>query len=138
MINEGRRAGAIVERIRALSKKTELKKTELMNEVIEEVVRLVQREVAKHHASLQLELSHELPPVLADRVQLQQVIINLILNGIQAMDGVTDRPRELVIRSGQPKPDSMFVAVCERLWTWRDLQVRSAINAAGARRRDIQ
>ena len=70
-----------------------------MNEVINEAVLLVRREVFIDRVSLRLELAPALPPGLGDRIQLQQVIINLLINAIQAMAPVADRPREL--RSGR-------------------------------------
>jgi C4-dicarboxylate-specific signal transduction histidine kinase len=112
MIGDSRRASEIIQRIRALSRRTELKKTQLgLNEVIEEVVTLLAREVGNHRASLELELGHDLPPVLADRVQLQQVLINLVLNGVQAMAAVTERPRRLTILSGLTEPNNVLVSV---------------------------
>jgi nitrogen fixation/metabolism regulation signal transduction histidine kinase len=75
---------------------------------------LVQRELTNHHASLQMELMPALPMILGDRVQLQQVIINLVMNGIEAMQSVTDRPRELVIRSRQDEPRQVLVSVTDR------------------------
>jgi C4-dicarboxylate-specific signal transduction histidine kinase len=112
MISDGNRASEIIERIRGLSRKSELKRTELdLNDVIREIVPLVQREVINHRASLQLDLAQQLPPALADRVQLQQVIINLILNSIQAMDGVTQAPRVVVIRSRQSTSNLTVVEI---------------------------
>jgi C4-dicarboxylate-specific signal transduction histidine kinase len=112
MIADSRRASEIIHRVRALSKRTESKKAELsVNEVIEEVVSLLHREVGNHRASLELELGRDLPPVLGDRVQLQQVLINLLMNGIQAMAAVNDRPRRLTILSGPSEPDNVLVAV---------------------------
>jgi signal transduction histidine kinase len=70
-----------------------------VNDVVNEVVALVQRELLSHRVSLRMELAPALPVVLADRVQLQQVIINLVINGIEAMQAVTNRPRELSIRT---------------------------------------
>ena len=61
--------------------------------------------------ALRTELAGELPPVLGDRVQLQQVILNLVMNGIEAMENVTDRPRELLIRSSEDESDKVLVAV---------------------------
>jgi signal transduction histidine kinase len=58
-----------------------------------------------------MDLSPDLPAAMGDRVQLQQVIVNLILNGIEAMSGIADRPRRLVIRSGVPHPGEVLVAV---------------------------
>ena len=72
-----------------------------VNDVVREVIALVQGELSSHRVSLRTELAPALPMILGDRVQLQQVIINLVMNGIEAMQPVTDRPRELVIRSGQ-------------------------------------
>src|SRR6202051_4426931 len=60
-----------------------------------------------------MELAPALPMILADRVQLQQVIINLLMNGIEAMQSVTDRPRELVIRSGQDETQQVLVSVAD-------------------------
>src|SRR5262249_50801272 len=95
-----------------LTRKTELEKAELdLNEVIDEVIPLVRREVAGHRAALQLELAPGLPRVLGDRVQLQQVLINLMINGVQAMAIINDRPRRLVVRSERDGPGQLRVAV---------------------------
>ena len=112
MISDARRASEVIHRIRALSKKTDAEKVPLdINDVIREGSRLVRREVITHGASLRLELAPELPSILGDRVQLQQVIINLVINAIQAMASVTDRPRTLLIRSQQSKDGRVLVAV---------------------------
>jgi PAS domain S-box-containing protein len=109
-IGDGRRASEIISRLRALSRRSEAEKAALsINNVIEEVIPLVQGQVSGHRAALHLQLSPT-PAVLGDRVQLQQVIINLIINGIQAMDAVTDRARELTIRS-QLDAGSVLVGV---------------------------
>src|SRR6202020_1734657 len=71
-----------------------------INDVVREVVALVQREVTSQQVSLRMELAPTLSMTSGDRVQLQQVMINLIINGVEAMK-MTDRPRELVIRSRQ-------------------------------------
>ena len=112
MISDARRASEVIHRIRALSKKTDAEKVPLdINDVIREGSRLVQREAITHGASLRLELAPELPSILGDRVQLQQVIINLVINAIQAMASVTDRPRTLLIRSQQSEDGRVLVAV---------------------------
>ena len=112
MISDARRASEVIHRIRALSKKTDAEKVPLdINDVIREGSRLVQREVITHGASLRLELAPELPSILGDRVQLQQVIINLVINAIQAMASVTDRPRTLLIRSQKSEDGRVLVAV---------------------------
>jgi C4-dicarboxylate-specific signal transduction histidine kinase len=82
-----------------------------INNVIEEVIPLVQGQVASHLVSVHLELAPRLPAVLGDRIQLQQVIINLVVNGMEAMESVTDRPRELTIRSHLDEPSQVSVAV---------------------------
>jgi PAS domain S-box-containing protein len=112
IIRDGNRASEVIRRLRALTKKSDLQKAPLdINDVIEDVVALVQREVLTHRVRLQLDLDPKLTTVFGDRVQLQQVIINMMMNGIEAMDAVTDRPRELVIRSRQHEPDQALVAV---------------------------
>jgi C4-dicarboxylate-specific signal transduction histidine kinase len=112
MINNGRRASEIIQRLRALSRKTEAQKVALdINEAISEVMPLVQHEVRSHRASLRLDLAPTLPAVLGDRVQLQQVVINLIVNGTEAMASVTDRPRALVVRSRLDDSSRVLVAV---------------------------
>jgi signal transduction histidine kinase len=67
--------------------------------------------VLGHRVTLRTDLAAALPPVLGDRVELQQVIMNLVINGIEAMASVTDQPRELLIRSHQPEADQVLVAV---------------------------
>ncbi|HTN93463.1 MAG TPA: ATP-binding protein, partial [Gallionella sp.] len=102
IIKDAERASEIVQRVRALATKASIQKAPLdVNNVINEVIALVQLELISHRVSLRTELAPALPLILADRVQLQQVIINLAMNGIEAMEMVTDQPRELVIRSQQ-------------------------------------
>jgi PAS domain S-box-containing protein len=112
MINEGRRASEIVLRVRSLTKGEAPQKTQLeLNDVVNEVVALVQRQVVHHRIALQLRLASGLPPVLGDRVQLQQVLINLVINGIQAMADVGANPRELLIESHRDNDEHLVVAV---------------------------
>ena len=75
---------------------------------------LVRRELTSHSVSLRMELASALPSILGDRVQLQQVIINLVINGIEAMLSVTDRPRELVIQSHLDGTQQVLVSVTDR------------------------
>jgi two-component system, LuxR family, sensor kinase FixL len=112
MISDGRRASEVVRRLRALSRKGDMHRTPLnLNDVIEDALPLVQREVSNHRVSLALGLAGTLPMVLGDRVQLQQVIINLLVNAIQAMAPLAERPRELVIWTQQHETDQVLVAV---------------------------
>lgn len=112
VIADGRRASEVIRRLRSLAKKTEVQRAPLsLNDVIDEAILLVQREVLQHRVRLQLALAPELPSVLGDRVQLQQVVINLLVNGIQAMATIADRPRELRIESQPHENDEVLVAV---------------------------
>jgi signal transduction histidine kinase len=111
IVHDGMRASKVVGRIRAFSKKTVPHKTDLdVNDVVEETVTLAQSEIHRHQIALQLELA-TLPSVPGDRVQLQQVILNLIMNGIDAMSHILDRPRELLIRSTSHASGQILVAV---------------------------
>jgi signal transduction histidine kinase len=114
VIDDGNRASEVVRRVRALAKKTDIEKVPLdINTVIREVIALVQRVLSSHQVSLRTELAPALPMILGDRVQLQQVIINLVMNGIEAMQTVTDGSRELVIRSGQDETHQLFLSVTD-------------------------
>jgi signal transduction histidine kinase len=97
---DGRRAGNVISQMRSLFKKAGTTKDRLdLNEAVEEVVVLTESETRRNKVALRKELAADLPPVLGDRVQLQQVLVNLILNAIEAMATVEDRPRDLVIRT---------------------------------------
>jgi PAS domain S-box-containing protein len=107
----GTRAAEIISHIRSLLKKSAPEKSPLdINQVIREVLALVTGVLEKQHISLRTELRPELPPVLGDRVQLQQVLMNLIMNGIEAMNVILDRPRVLLIRS-EARESGLEVAV---------------------------
>jgi PAS domain S-box-containing protein len=96
VIADGHRAGEIIGRIRALAKKAPAQKDWLdLNHAIGEVVALARSELQKNRVSLQTQLSNDLPRILADRIQLQQVILNLLINAIEAVSGVSEGPREL-------------------------------------------
>ena len=108
---EGNRASEVTRRVRALANKTSIVKVPLdINDVVREVIALMQHELISHQVSLRAEFAPALPMILGDRVQLQQVMINLVMNGIEAMQSVADRPRELVIRSGQDETQQVLVS----------------------------
>jgi PAS domain S-box-containing protein len=112
IIRDGHRAGDVIQRVRALLKKTGPQKAQLdINDVIHEVLTLAHSEVRRHRVSVRTELATGLLPLLGDRIQLQQVILNLVMNGMEAMSSVADRPRELLIESATHEPQSIFVAV---------------------------
>ena len=112
IIADGHRAGKIISGIRALAKNAPPQKDWVnINETILEVIALTRNEVQGNRVALQTELSDELPPVLGDRIQLQQVILNLVMNGIEAMSAVMNRSRDLHIRSRRHESDKVLVEV---------------------------
>jgi PAS domain S-box-containing protein len=114
IVDDSNRASEVVRRVRALAKKTDIEKVPLdINDVVREGAALVQRELASNQVSLRMDLASAPLVILGDRVQLQQVIINLMMNGIEAMQPVADRPRELVIRSGQDDQRRVFLTVTD-------------------------
>jgi PAS domain S-box-containing protein len=111
IVSDGTRASAVISRIRALLKKSSTSGVDLdINEVIHEVTTLLRNETARNLVELQLDLAADLPLVLGDRVQLQQVLINLAMNGVEAMRAVNGRQRRLVIKS-QRHGDGVLVQV---------------------------
>jgi PAS domain S-box-containing protein len=112
IIRDGNRASAVIARIRALLTKTIVEKEPLdVNEAIEDIMALAQGEVRRNGVLLRTELAGDLPPVLGDRVQLQQVVLNLIINGIEAMSAVEDRCRELVVTTQKDQVDKVRISV---------------------------
>jgi C4-dicarboxylate-specific signal transduction histidine kinase len=100
MICDAIRASEVVQRLYALVRKSSSRRQPLdFNDVVSESAALLQREIQMHRVVLSIELATGSAPVIADRIELQQVIINLMVNGMQAMEPVTDRPRHLLIRS---------------------------------------
>ena len=99
-IRDGNRASDVIKRLRALfSKKDATAESVDLNEAIREVIVLSRHELQRNGAMLRSVLAEDIPPVAGDRVQLQQVILNLLLNAAEAMSGVNDRPRQIVIKT---------------------------------------
>ncbi len=114
IVKDGNRAGEVIQRVRALANKTADQKVPLhIDDVVNEVISLVQHELFSHRVALRLELASALPVILADRIQLQQVILNLVINGIEAMQPVEERPRELAIRTQQDETGQVLVMVSD-------------------------
>jgi hypothetical protein len=112
IVRDGKEAGEVVRRIRALFKQAAVEKIEVdLNKVIREVIRLLNGETTRRRVAVETALGQDLAPVAGDRVQLQQVIFNLLLNGIEAMDSVVDRPKKLFIASKRPSPETVLVEV---------------------------
>jgi len=111
-IRDGNRASEVVTRLRALfSKKDVTAESVDLNEATREVIALSLSKLQRSRVILRPELADDLPPVTGDRVQLQQVILNLFLNALDAMSGVDDRPRRLVIRTERDEGDRVRLAV---------------------------
>jgi len=112
IINEGIRASEVIKRLRILSAKGEAERIPLdINQVINDVLPLVQREALDHNVSLLIEADSDLPAVLGDRVQLQQVVLNLVMNAIEATSDVTDRPCRVLVRTFLSEDGQVVVAV---------------------------
>ncbi|MEA2730031.1 MAG: hypothetical protein QOF70_4506 [Acetobacteraceae bacterium] len=112
IVRDGMRAGDIVSRIRALVKKAPPRKEGLViNEAVLEVIALIRGEVAKNGVVLQTQLAQGLPLIQGDRVQLQQVVLNLIINAVEAMGGTSEGARELLLSSESDEADGVRVAV---------------------------
>ena len=112
IVRDGTRAGDVVTRLRALFRKTNPAKEAVdINKAIEEVLVLTQSEVKRNKVLLRMDLAANLPPVTADRVQIQQVALNLIVNAIEAMSTVDDRERELTVGTQTGQDDQIRVVV---------------------------
>jgi PAS domain S-box-containing protein len=112
IVRDGKEAGEVVRRIRALFKHVSLETINLnLNEVIAEVLHLLGGETTRRSVAVKTELADDLPTVSGDRVQLQQLVFNLFLNGIEAMDLVLDRPKRLFIRSKRQSQEAVLVEI---------------------------
>jgi PAS domain S-box-containing protein len=112
IVNDVNRAAEVIKRVRALAAKNAAEKSRFdINDVVNEVRALLRRELSSNNILLHLELAPDALVVVADRIQLQQVIINLVMNGIEAMQSVTEWPRELSIRSQRTETDQVLLAV---------------------------
>jgi signal transduction histidine kinase len=112
---DGRRTIEIIARIRALAKVSTPQKVAVnLSEVVSEVLSLVDHEAERKHITLQTELAEDLPTVIGDRVQLQQVLLNLVMNGMEAMNGITQRSLELTVKIDRGDHGEVVVAVIDR------------------------
>jgi signal transduction histidine kinase len=112
LVMEGHRAGQVIESIRAMFQQAPRDKSRLdANDLIQEVLTFTGSEIRRRHVAVQTKLMENLPPLLADRIQLQQVMRNLIMNALDAMDGVTDRARVLTIKSTAHDSKSALITV---------------------------
>jgi signal transduction histidine kinase len=111
-IRDGNRASDVITRLRAMFSKQDAAAEPVdLNDAARKVVALSLSEIQRSRAILRQEFASGLPPVTGDRVQLQQVILNLLLNALDAMNGVDDRPRQLTIRTEQDGEDRVRLTV---------------------------
>jgi C4-dicarboxylate-specific signal transduction histidine kinase len=111
-IRDAKRASEVISRLRALfTKRTTASEMVDLNAATQEVVALSLNELQRNSVSFRIDLAEGLPFVVGDRIQLQQVILNFMLNGAEAMDGVVDRPKELVVSTALEGTGQVKVAV---------------------------
>jgi C4-dicarboxylate-specific signal transduction histidine kinase len=112
IVKDAHRAGDVIGRIREIIKKAPSQKDRVdINEAIREVIELTRGEAVKDGASVQTALAEDLPLIAGDRVQLQQVVLNLVVNAVQAMGEVAEGPRQLFITTARAEPEGVLVAV---------------------------
>jgi C4-dicarboxylate-specific signal transduction histidine kinase len=113
IIRDGERANDVIQEIRSLVEKTPPQKTMFdINDLIRKTIALAAGEIARNQVQLETDLASDISEIPGDRVQLQQALLNLIVNAIEAMDAVRERPRQLLIRSErQEKPFDVIVTV---------------------------
>jgi C4-dicarboxylate-specific signal transduction histidine kinase len=112
IVRDGHRASKIIGSVRAMFQKDSLKRDQLaVNDLIEDILTLVRGTIRKQQVSIRTELLQDLPHVVADRTQLQQVFINLIMNAVEAMGAVTNRERLLSIKSDVHDPGTVMIMV---------------------------
>ena len=112
IVNDGERGSSIIDSIRAMLKKGDQKRTPLnINDLIYDVMHLTQGQFQRHGVSIRSELADDLPSILADRIQLQQVILNLFVNAAEAMISISDRERLLRVRSEKHDGGGVLMAV---------------------------
>jgi len=112
IVKDANRASEVIGRVRSLAKRAPPLKDWLdLNETILETIALTRNEIEQNHIALRTQLSNDLPLVMGDRIQLQQVILNLMKNAIESMSAVADGPRELVVSSAPDKSKEVVVAV---------------------------
>jgi C4-dicarboxylate-specific signal transduction histidine kinase len=111
-IRDGHRASDVITRLRALFSKKDFSTESLdLNEAIREVIALSRSEFQRSQVISRVEFAEDLPAITGDRVQLQQVVLNLLLNAADAMNGVNDRPRQLIVRTERDEDEQVRVSV---------------------------
>jgi C4-dicarboxylate-specific signal transduction histidine kinase len=114
IVNDGKDAGEVVRRIRSLFTRTAAERLPLdVADVVHDVLRLLEADAARRSVAVTVILEPDMPAVLGDRVQLQQLVLNLTLNALDAMEPVVDRPRQLIVRSRRTDVAQMMVEIVD-------------------------
>jgi C4-dicarboxylate-specific signal transduction histidine kinase len=114
IVRDGNRASAIIQRVRSFSAKALPSRDRLdVNDVIREVVAIASHEIAREQVGLRTHLAEHLAPVVADRIELQQVLLNLVINSIEALRPVVDRPKDLLITTTRRNKSTVEVSVTD-------------------------
>ena len=114
IVRDGNRASAIIQRVRSFSAKALPSRAPLdVNDVIREVIAIASHEIAREQVGLQTQLAEALPAVVADRIELQQVVLNLVINSIEALRPIVGRPKELLISSSRRNRSTVEVAITD-------------------------
>ena len=114
IVDDAHRTSEIIAGIRAMFRKENLVRHPLsLNDLVRDVLALVQTQLEQQKIRAYSELQDEIPQIVAERVQLQQVVLNLIMNAIEAMSGVTDRERSLLVRSDRPQRDDVRITIAD-------------------------
>jgi len=113
VVENDKRAGEIIRRLRAMLRKDSAEHSPLdVNDVVQDVLRIMRNDLLHRNVELVVDLAGDLPAINGDRVQLQQVLMNLIVNGCDAMNGVASRPR-LTVRTATTNPPGIEVSVSD-------------------------
>jgi signal transduction histidine kinase len=114
IVSDGNRASEVLSRIRGMLKNVAPERVQMdVNRAITDVLALARHELQQHRVTVEADLHPNLPPIMADRVQLQQVVLNLVMNGVDAMRAITDRPRVLTVRSQLDDRGNIVVSVAD-------------------------
>lgn len=115
IVSEDKRAVEVIQRLRLLLKKGEVQHLPVnLNEVVEEVLKIVNSDLMNHNITVNIDVDHKLPAVIGDRVQFQQVMLNLIMNACEAMSHPEAGKRQLIVRTEQTGGDKVQVSVCDQ------------------------